>query len=129
MVFLTVGIVLAIASGLAVASGLRHLAIVVVFIAAVGFLLLGLTRTLQEEVGRRADTRLVPPVPPPSRDTLASLREPVAACPECGTTDLLDAVRGQPTHMVECPRCAFLGAPRIFAHKEEYAQFVRALPR
>lgn len=129
MVLLTVGLVLAIGSAIAVLSGMRHVAIVLVSLAALLCLVLGLTRTVEEQAARRADTRLVPPVPPPSRETLASLIEPVAACPECGATELLGAVRGVTTRAIECPRCAYLGEARVFDHKEDYAQFVRALGR
>jgi len=129
MLALVFGLILASASAILVVLGARGPWALAVFATANACLFVGIVRTAREESRHRADARIVPPVPPPSRETLAELIEPVMACPECGTTDLLHAVHGHDGNMVECPRCAYLGAARTFSQKEEYAKYVQTLAR
>lgn len=129
MLPLALGLILASSSGILVVLGSRGFLTAAVFFGAMACLGVGIVRTVREEAARRADDHLVPPVPPPSRETLDELLEPVMACPECGTTDLLHAIHGHDGYMVQCPRCAYLGAARTFSRKEEYAKYVQQLAR
>lgn len=123
----TIGLVLASASAVLVVSGVRTLPTALVLAVALLLLLVGVVRTMAEQALRRAEARLVPPVPPPSPETLAELLTPIHACPACGTTDLLHAVHGHDGMMIECPRCTYVGEARVFSEKEEYAKYVQRL--
>lgn len=127
MALLTVGLVLASASAILVVSGLRSLPTAIASVAALVCLGIALLRSREVEASRRADARIVPPVPPPSRETLDELIEPIFACPDCGTTDVLHAVHGHDGLMIECPRCKYVGEARVFSRKESYAKYVQRL--
>lgn len=128
MLPLAIGLVLASLSAILVVVDFRGPVTFIVFATSMACLGVGITRTLREESLRRPDARMVPPVPPPSRETLAELLEPVMACPECGTTDLLHAVHGHDGY-IQCPRCTYLGAARAFSQKELDAGYGQGLWR
>lgn len=95
-------------------------------------------------LARRGDTKPVsapperaPPMPAPAPDEeLWAVPEPVKACPRCGFLGIRppgvqDGVfpGGGELIMFVCPRCEHRGLPLSFDKREDYAAFLRELPR
>ncbi len=106
-----------------------------------GLIASGLYLTMRVRGGRearvaptRSPTPRVAPVPVPDAETVASLRGPVNACPQCGflgirAANVDDGVwpgGGELIHKV-CPRCNFRGQHIEFETAADYALFVKEL--
>lgn len=76
----------------------------------------------------------VPPVPRVPAEALASLPEPVTACPQCGFLGIgMPSVAhggwvgGGEIAMAVCPRCRYQGQALSFRKRDDYAAFVAEL--
>lgn len=76
------------------------------------------------------------PVPPVPAEALASVPEPVTACPDCGFLGIRAAGAAEGTWagggeltLSACPRCGYTGQPILFRRRAEYATFVVGLQR
>ena len=83
---------------------------------------------------RDAPAPLPPPVPIPDLRALASVHEPVAACPVCGFLGIRSG-SGQSVYLgggpilsaCLCPRCGYRGLPMSVDTRAEYVDFVQQL--
>jgi hypothetical protein len=80
---------------------------------------------------------LPPPVPPLPAEALAAVREPVKACPRCGSLDIQPARMqegayaggGELLSIETCARCHFRGLAVVFDRRADYAEFLEELHR
>lgn len=128
MTLVAVGVVFLGLAILLEGAGFRGLVVLPVAGAGVLFLAGATARVVRLERERRARSRLGP-VPPPGMETLIALVEPVHACPRCGSTRVAPVLVAHEGAGITCARCAFVGPGRVFERAQEYAAFVRALPR